>query len=140
MNETATEPAALPVELVNLDDLRAHPRNYRQHPEDQLAHLEHSLREHGFYRNVVVARDLTILAGHGIVTAARRVGYASVPVHRLDLDPSSPKALKILAADNELPRFAETDDRALSELLRQIREEDVSGLLGTGYDEMMLAN
>jgi len=126
-------------ETVAIDDLRPHPRNYRGHPEDQLEHLEASLREHGFYRNIVVARDGTILAGHGVVEAARRLGHEVVPVVRLDLDPGDARALKVLAGDNELGRFAEVDDRGLTDLLRQIADQDLSGLLGTGYDQQMLA-
>jgi ParB-like chromosome segregation protein Spo0J len=71
------------VEMVPIDELRPHPRNYRVHPEDQLAHVEHSMRTNGVYRNVVAARDGTILAGHGVVLAARKIGLAEVPVDRL---------------------------------------------------------
>ena len=120
--------------------LKPHPRNYRGHPEDQLAHLCESIKEHGLYRNVIAARDGTILAGHGVVAAAERLGLAAVPVVRLDLDPGEPRALKILTGDNEVSRLGEVDDRALSELLKQIKDTDDAGLLGTGWDDMMLAN
>lgn len=125
-------------ETVALADLRAHPENYRLHPEDQLAHLERSLQEHGLYRNVVVAREGTILAGHGVVEAARRIGWEEIDVMRLDLDPDDPSARKILTGDNELSRLAETDDRLLAEHLKALAEMDE--LLGTGFDEQMLAN
>ena len=45
------------VETAAIADLTEHPRNYRRHPEDQVIHIEQSIREHGLYRNVVVARD-----------------------------------------------------------------------------------
>lgn len=128
-------------EWVDRASLRPHPRNYRTHPEDQLRHIGESIREHGFYRNVVIARDGTILAGHGVIEAAAKVGITRVPVFRLGISPESPAALKILTGDNELGRFAEVDDRALSELLKEIATTDeVNGLLGTGYDEKMLAS
>jgi hypothetical protein len=123
-----------------LASLRAHPRNYRAHPSDQLEHLVQSLREHGVYRNVVVARDNTILAGHGVVEAAKMAGMIEVPGVRLDISPNDPKALKLLAADNEVGRFAEVDDRQLTELLKEIAQTDDAGLFGTGYDEAQLAN
>jgi len=125
---------------VLLEELKPHPRNYREHPEDQLEHLMKSIEQHGFYRNIVIANDNTILAGHGIVKASLRMGLKEVPVIKLDIEPDSPKALKVLAGDNELGRLAEVNDRALSELLKEIMAQDVEGLLGTGYDEMMLAN
>ena len=124
-------------ELVPLDRLTDHPRNYRDHPEDQIQHLMQSIREHGIYKNIVVARDWTILAGHGLVAAARKMGLDEVPAVRKDLDPNDPLALKLLAADNFLPYFAEDDDRALTELLKEIA--DVDTLFGTGFDEQMLA-
>ena len=130
------EDTALPVLLLPLADLKAHPRNYRTHPEDQLTHLEQSLREHGWFRPIVVANDNTILAGHGIAQAARRLGWTEAPVVRLDLASDSPKALKVLTADNELGRLAIPDDAALANLLREI-DRDLD-LLGTGFDDQAL--
>jgi hypothetical protein len=125
--------------MVALGDLKPHPRNYRVHLDDQLAHIVESLKEYGFYRNVVVARDGTILAGHGVVEAARRMELRAIPVIRLDLDSDDPRALKVLTGDNEIARIADVDDRALTELLKEIKDKDEAGLLGTGYDEQMLA-
>lgn len=127
-------------ETVDIGTLRPHPRNYRSHPQDQLDHIVQSIKEHGFYRNVVVARDGTILAGHGVVQASKQLGLKQIPVIRVDVDPDSPKALKIVTGDNEVSRLAEIDDRLLSELLKEIKETDTDGLFGTGYDEKMLAN
>lgn len=135
----AAPPAAPPTEMVAIADLRPHPKNYRNHPEEQVRHIAASIRQHGFYRNVVVARDGTILAGHGVVLAARTSKLTHVPVIRVALEHDDPRALKILASDNELGRFAEDDDRKLTELLREIKELDEESLLGTGYDEKQLA-
>ncbi len=128
-----------PVEMTDVERLKPHPRNYRGHPENQIAHIIASLKEHGFYRNVVLARDGTILAGHGVVLAAKRIGLSRLPAIWLPLDPDDVRALKVLATDNELGRFAEDDDRLLSDLLREIRDDDPMALFGTGYDDTMLA-
>lgn len=127
-------------ETVPVAALRAHPRNYREHPDDQIEHLAASLKEHGFYRNVVIARDGTILAGHGVIEAAKRLGLETARVVRLPIEADSPAALKVLTGDNEIEHLAEQDDRLLSELLREIAQDDPLALLGTGYDEAMLAN
>lgn len=127
--------------MVDIADLKEHPRNYRDHPDDQLDHLAASITEHGFYRNIVVANDLTILAGHGVVkAAAEKLGLTAVPVITLPVGPDSPQALKVLTGDNELSRLAGIDDRLLSELLKEINDDETASLLGTGYDEAMLAN
>lgn len=123
-----------------VEDLKPHPRNYRGHPQDQIDHIASSIKQHGFYRNVVCAEDGTILAGHGVVLAAKQLGMPEVPVIMLPIPADDPKAMKILTGDNELMRLAEVDDRLLSEILKEVRDVDVDGLIGTGYDEKMLAN
>ena len=119
-------------------DLKPHPKNYKAHPEDQLEHLKQSITDNGIYRNVIVAKDNTILAGHGVVKAAQSLGLTSVPVLKLQLESDSIEAVKLLTADNEVSHLGEVDDRALSNILKEIMEK--SDLLGTGYDEMMLQN
>lgn len=123
-----------------LQTLKPHPRNYRQHPEDQLRHICESIRRNGLYRNIVVARDNVILAGHGVVLAARKLGLESVPIVRVDVAHDSPAALKLLTGDNEMGNLGEIDDRLLSEILREVKDADPLGLIGTGFDEKMLAN
>ena len=118
-------------ETVSIDKLKAHPRNYNHHPDDQIEHLAASILENGFYRNVVVASDSTILAGHGAADAAKRAGLTAIPVRRLDIDPESPQALKILAGDNEVATLAAKDDEQLVAILDELRKAD-EDLLGTG--------
>lgn len=128
-------------EIIEVSTLKAHPRNYRKHGPDQLAHIAQSIKANGFYRNVVIASDGTILAGHGAVEAAKQLKIKSVPVVRINLKPTDKRALKILAGDNEVMKLGEVDDRALSEILKEIVDDiDIDGLLGTGFDKQMLAN
>lgn len=131
------EPPDFPVERVDPAGLRPHPRNYRHHPAAQLEHLRESLRSHGAYRNVVIAADGTILAGHGVVAAALAEGMTELPVVRLPLEPDSPRALQVLAGDNELTRLAEVDQRELTDILAELGGDDL--LLGTGFDQDELA-
>jgi hypothetical protein len=132
--------AALKVEIASLSDLTPHPKNYRAHPPDQIYQLVQSLQQHGFYRNVVTAKDGTILAGHGIVEAARTAGLTEIPIMRLNVGPDHVNAIKVMIGDNELEHLAEQNDRLLTELLKFIKDDNAEGLVGTGYDEMMLAN
>lgn len=127
------------LENVAVCDLKPHPRNYNSHPDDEIAHIVKSIKDNGVYRNVVIARDNTILAGHGVIQAMKQMGMDTAPVRRLDIDSDDPRALKVLAGDNEIGHLSMKDDRMLTELLKEISEFD-DGLLGTGYDDMMLAN
>lgn len=122
---------------VAVTKLQPHPRNYREHPDDQLDHIIRSIEDYGFYRNVVVSKDNVILAGHGVVKAAKKMGLKEVPVVMVDSDSTDPKALKLLAADNTISHLAEDNDRSLTELLKELSEQDE--LFGTGYDDQMLA-
>lgn len=101
-------------EMVSVEELRPHPRNYRKHPEDQIEHLVDSIKQNGFYRNVVIARDGTILAGHGVVEACIRLNTSEIPVIRLNREPDDPQSLKVLTGDNEIGHLGEIDDRILS--------------------------
>jgi hypothetical protein len=135
-----TSPGDPIVEIVALDSLKEHPQNYRSHPEDQIEHIMESIRANGIYRNIVISSDNYILAGHGVTRGARAMGYESVPVKRLSWTHDSVQALKVLAGDNEISHLSENNDRTLTEILKRVKDEDGQGLLGTGYDAMMLQN
>jgi hypothetical protein len=124
-------------EMVKLSQLKPHPRNYRQHPPDQLNHVVASIESNGLYRNVVVANDDVIVAGHAVVEACRAMKMTQIPVVRLAIKSDHPKALKVLAGDNQIGELAQIDDRALTEMLKEIMEGE--DLLGTGFDDQMLA-
>lgn len=130
---------AFEVLWVPVDSLIHNPANYRSHPEEQLKHLQHSLTEFGWYRPIVVATDNVILAGHGVIEAAREAGHTEVPVYYVDFDSADPRAAKLMVVDNEVWHLAENDDRVLTNLLKELSQSE-TGLDGTGYDEMMLAN
>jgi ParB-like chromosome segregation protein Spo0J len=125
-------------EVLKLAELKEHPRNFRTHPDDQLDHIIKSIEQNGIYRSVVVASDNTILAGHGLVAACRKMGKKRIQVSRVNIAPDSIEALKILIGDNDIQDRGEVNDRILTDTLKEIKER--GELLGTGYDDMMLAN
>jgi ParB-like chromosome segregation protein Spo0J len=125
------------IEIVPIATLIPHPRNYRIHTEEQLTHLIESVKLHGFYRNIIIAKDNTILAGHGIVEAAAKLGEINAPVFRVPIASDSKAALQILIGDNESGHLAEINDRYLTDMLQELKVADM--LLGTGYDDLMLA-
>ena len=75
-----TEITAGPKLAYPIDRLKPHPQNARQHSEDQVMQLAKSMEEFGFTQPILVDENDTLLAGHGKLLAARRLGLTEVPV------------------------------------------------------------
>ena len=74
------------VSEVPIDELRPDPANPRRISDAQLEALTKSLKEYGFVQPVLARReDKTVIGGHQRLTAARRLGYKTVPVIFLDI-------------------------------------------------------
>jgi hypothetical protein len=125
-------------ERVLISDLKPHPRNYKTHPPEQVEHIKAAIRRSGMYKNVVIANDSTILAGHGVVLALTSLGASEALAVRLDCGPDDPEAIAVMAGDNEIARMGVRDDKLLAGLLTEVREKDPAGLMGTGYTDFAL--
>lgn len=60
--------------------LKPHPKNSRRHTARQIDMIAASIEEFGFAKPVLIDEDDTIIAGHGTVQAAIKLGMAQVPV------------------------------------------------------------
>ena len=90
-----------------IGELRKFPGNPRQHPEGQIAGLMRSIKR-VWTNPILVDETDTILAGHGRLEAAKRLGMAKVPTVTIGgLSPSEKQAVVI--ADNRLPEQAVWD-------------------------------
>jgi hypothetical protein len=115
-----------------IDTLVPHPRNYNQHPPEQIERLAASLQQFGQVRPIVVHRN-TIIAGHGVYLAAQHLGYQTLRVTQLPDDWTDEQAMAYLVADNETRRGAEPSDTELAALLDELRPSfDLNSL---GFDE-----
>lgn len=68
------------IELWPLERLVPYARNARKHSSDQVAQIAASIAEFGFVNPILVDSRDGIVAGHGRLLAARRLGLAEVPV------------------------------------------------------------
>lgn len=126
------------IEWVDATALKPHPNNYKIHPADQLEHLKQSVRDFGVFRPIFISSDGYVLVGHGVLAACMQLGIARIPTARMAFAHDSKEAHKLLIVDNELEHLAEVDDAQLVALLHDLLDDDL--LLGTGFDEMMVAN
>jgi DNA modification methylase len=98
-----------------------------------VAQIAGSIAEFGFVNPVLVGDDGVMVAGHGRVLAARKLGLTDAPVIVLShLTPTQRRALMI--ADNRIAENAGWDDEMLGAELAALRDEDVDLAL-LGFDE-----
>jgi hypothetical protein len=123
---------------IPLADLQPHPHNYNRHPAKQIKRIATSLRKFGQVRSIVVWRN-TILAGHGVVEAARSMKWNEIAADVLPDEYPEHLALAYVAADNELGRMGDPDQAALAAIIEQTKSIDNELLEAIGYDESELA-
>ncbi len=101
------------VELCLLERLSPYANNARTHSREQLEQIARSIERFGFTNPVLVGDDLTILAGHGRVAAAKSLGWREVPIIRLSHLNEAERRAYILA-DNKLAENAGWDQEMLA--------------------------
>lgn len=120
-----------------IDKLLPYARNARTHSESQVAQIAASIAEFGFVNPCLVGGDGVLVAGHGRLMAARKLGLESVPVVVLDhLTATQRRALVI--ADNRIAENSGWDEAMLRIELDALREDGFDVDL-TGFDPDALA-
>ena len=125
------------IEHWSLDKLLPYVRNARLHSDEQVAQIAASIAEFGFVNPCLVGADGVLVAGHGRLAAARKLGLTTVPVVVLDhLTPTQRRALVL--ADNRLAELATWNDALLRVELEALQDEGFDLDL-TGFDADALA-
>jgi ParB-like chromosome segregation protein Spo0J len=86
---------------VAIEKLIPYIRNSRTHSAEQVAQIAASIKEFGFTNPVLIDGEGGIIAGHGRVLAARKLGIGEVPCITLDYLTDAQKRAYIIA-DNKL--------------------------------------
>jgi DNA modification methylase len=119
-----------------LGELIPYARNPRTHTDAQVAQIAASIREFGWTNPVLVDGANGIIAGHGRVLAARKLGLDRVPVIELAHMSEAQKRAYILA-DNQLALNAGWDEALLRLELADLSELGFDlGLIGFGPGEL----
>ncbi|WP_039758480.1 site-specific DNA-methyltransferase [Bartonella queenslandensis] len=120
----------LNVQQIALEQLIPYARNARTHSDAQVAQIAGSIAEFGFVNPVLVGGDHVIIAGHGRVMAAQKLGLATIPAIMLEhLTDNQRRALVI--ADNKIAENAGWDEELLRLELQSLVDEDFNlDLLG----------
>lgn len=99
--------------------LRPDPSNPRAHKPPQIAAIAKSISTFGFNVPVLADEDGLIIAGHGRVMAAMKLGLATIPVIRIQHLTAQQKQAYMIA-DNRLTDISRWDERLLGEVLRDL--------------------
>jgi DNA modification methylase len=129
-----TEP--LEVESWPIERLLPYAANARTHPDEQVAQIAGSIAEFGFNVPCLVDERGVLIAGHGRVLGAKRLGLEQVPVIRLGhLTDAQARAFRL--ADNRIALNAGWDEALLAAELGRLKEDGLNlELLGFGEDEL----
>jgi hypothetical protein len=113
-----------------VSELIPYARNSRTHSEGQIAQIAASIKEWGWTTPILLDEESGIIAGHGRVLAAQKLGIAEVPCMVATGWTAAQKRAYIIA-DNKLALNAGWDEEMLGLELAELREEDFDlGLLG----------
>jgi hypothetical protein len=125
------------VERRPIEGLIPYARNARTHSDAQVAQIAASMREWGWTNPVLVAEDGTVIAGHGRLLAAQRLGLREVPV-MVATGWTEAQRRAYALADNKLALNAGWDESLLAIEMDDLREMDFDvKLVGFTDDELM---
>jgi len=123
------------IQTRSTDSLIPYVGNARTHSDEQVAQIAASIKEFGFNNPVLIDADGGIIAGHGRVMAANRLGLTEVPTITLGHLTDAQRRAYILA-DNRLALNAGWDEELLASELQRLDGEIDLGLLGFEDDEL----
>jgi site-specific DNA-methyltransferase (adenine-specific) len=126
----------LKIEQRPIEALIPYINNSRKHSDEQVAQIAASIKEFGWTNPILVDGTNGIIAGHGRLLAARKLGMDKIPVIELaHLTDTQKKALII--ADNKLALNADWDTELLTIELNELIADDFAlDILGFDKDEL----
>ena len=137
-SDRITPAMARRIELWPIERLAPYQRNPRTHTEEQVTQIAASIAEFGFCNPILVDSRDGIVAGHGRLLAAKKLGLSEVPVIVLDhLNETQRRAY--LLADNRLSELAGWDEELLKQDLAELEDSGV-GLDVIGFSDEQIAD
>jgi site-specific DNA-methyltransferase (adenine-specific) len=124
------------IEQRPIEKLIPYINNSRKHSDEQVAQIAASIKEFGWTNPILVDGDNGLIAGHGRLLAARKLGMDKIPVIELaHLSENQKKALII--ADNKLALNSDWDNNLLMIELSELNNDDYDlSVLGFDQDEL----
>lgn len=121
---------------IEVSKLIPYAKNSRTHDDAQVAQIAASIKEFGWTNPILVDGDKGVIAGHGRLLAARKLGYDKVPVIELKHMTEAQKRAYVIA-DNKLALNAGWDNNFLALELQDLKDQDFDLTL-LGFDDKEL--
>jgi hypothetical protein len=128
----AGQSRAMQIETVAIASLSPPPRNTRRHPEAQITEFCRALLMFGQTRPIVIDEGGQVLAGNGLVEAAKKLEWSEVQAIRM-LGLSETDKGKLILSDNKIFQMGVDDYDAIKAVLGSLGDYDVPG-----FDEELL--
>src|ERR1700730_10004169 len=119
MMQSSTTP--LEITYLHTTSLKPDPRNPRVHSDKQVRQIAQSIQSFGFNVPLLIDDQQKVIAGHGRLMAARKMGWNTVPTIKLSHLTESQR-MAFLIADNRLTENSTWDERMLGEQLKILSE------------------
>lgn len=110
---------------VKVDDLVPYAKNARVHDEEQVEMIARSIEEFGFLNPILIDRDRNVIAGHGRILAAKKLGMGKVPVLYVEGLTEEQRQAYVLA-DNRLTELGGWN--------MELVEAELEELIEAGFD------
>lgn len=124
------------IETVKTDKLIPYAKNSRTHDDAQVAQIAGSIREFGFNNPILIGDNDDIIAGHGRLEAARKLGLKEVPCIRLGHMTETQKRAFVIA-DNRIAMNAGWDEEMLKLELADLKETEIDlEMLGFSMEDL----
>lgn len=128
--------SGISIEYLSASDITPFARNSRTHSDEQVAQVAASIKEFGWTNPILIDETSTIIAGHGRLMAAQRLGLSEVPTIRLEGLTDAQKRAYVIA-DNKLALNAGWDEEMLAIEIGDLLEQGFDlDLTGFGEDEI----
>jgi ParB-like chromosome segregation protein Spo0J len=124
------------IETRSVADLIPYASNSRTHSDAQIAQIAASIKEFGWTSPILINGENTIIAGHGRLLAARKLGLDKVPAIVLD-HLTKPQQRALVIADNQLALNAGWDLDMLKAEIEDLNLDDFDISL-LGFDDKFL--
>ena len=106
--------------MVRLAELKPYERNARTHSDEQVEQIAKSIEEFGFLNPVLIDEQKNIIAGHGRIMAAQKLGLTEVPCLYVEGLTEEQRRAYILA-DNRLTELGGWDVELISAELKDLK-------------------